>query len=164
MVSGEWSLLCYHIANLITSIECSSIRPTASYSILIPLKGNCLYFTSQFHTPTCSVHRSVHGLFGFTNRLSDWLTYIRLWCTNLIVTYPNKHGNTAPSPMWWASPTWCKQKAFPLPGNVALWVFWKNMEFHAFFRGRGQSYARWHGTWNSLVLHRYRITLTQDCL
>ena len=61
-------------------------------------------------------------------------------------------GNTAPSPTWWASPTWRKQKAFPLPDTVALWVFWKSREFPAFFRGRGQSYARRHGTWNSLEL------------
>ena len=54
-------------------------------------------------------------------------------------------GNTAPSP------TWRKQKAFPFPGAVALWVFCKSREFPAFFRGRGQSYARRHWTWNSLV-------------
>ena len=34
-------------------------------------------------------------------------------------------GNTAPSPTWRASPMWHKQKAFPLLGTVALWVFWK---------------------------------------
>ena len=33
-------------------------------------------------------------------------------------------GNTAPSPTWRASPTWHKQKAFPLPETVALWVLW----------------------------------------
>ena len=37
-------------------------------------------------------HKSVHGLFGFTNRRSDWLTCVWLWRTNPIVTYPNKHG------------------------------------------------------------------------
>ena len=72
------------------------------------------------------------------------------WCASdcdaptHIVTYPNKHGEYPPSPTWRASPTWRKQKAFPLPvekaGNSLL-----------FFRGRGQSYARRHGTWNSLV-------------
>ena len=34
-------------------------------------------------------------------------------------------GNIAPSPTWRVSPTWRKQKAFSLPGTVALWVFWK---------------------------------------
>ena len=53
-------------------------------------------------------------------------------------------GNTLPLP------TWCKQKAFPFPGTGALWVFWKRREFPAFFRGCGQSYARWDGVWNSL--------------
>ena len=37
-------------------------------------------------------HRSVHSLFGFTNRHSDWLTCVRLWRANPIVTYPNKRG------------------------------------------------------------------------
>ena len=31
-----------------------------------------------------------------------------------IVTYPNKHREYPPSPTWRASPTWRKQKAFPL--------------------------------------------------
>ena len=43
-------------------------------------------------------------------------------------------GNTAPSPTWRASPTWHKQKAFPLPGTVALWVFWKSGEFPCLFQ------------------------------
>ena len=43
-----------------------------------------------------------------------------------------------------------KQKAFPLPETIALWVFWKSRKFPAFFRCRGQSYARRHWTWNSL--------------
>ena len=55
-------------------------------------------------------------------------------------------------PMWRVSSTSRKQKAFPLPGTAALWLFWKSREFPAFFRGRGQSYARRHGTWNSLGL------------
>ena len=55
-------------------------------------------------------------------------------------------GNTAPSP------TWRKQKAFPLPETVALWVFWKSREFPGFLRGLGQSYAHRHGTWNSLLM------------
>ena len=45
-----------------------------------------------FHTPTGSAHRSVHDLFGFTNRRSDWLTCILLWRANPIVMYPDKHG------------------------------------------------------------------------
>ena len=51
---------------------------------------------------------------------------------------------------WRPSPTWRKQKIFPFPGTVALWVFYKSREFPAFFRGCGQSYAHWHGTLNSL--------------
>ena len=52
------------------------------------------------------------------------------WCASdcdaptHIVTYPNKHGEYPPSPTWRASPTWRKQKAFPLPvekeGNSLL--------------------------------------------
>ena len=64
-------------------------------------------------------------------------------------------GNTVPSLSWRASPMWRKQKAFPLPGTAALWVFWKGREFPAFFRGRGQSYACRHGTWNSLTYPVY---------
>ena len=62
-----------------------------------------------------------------------------------IVMYPNKHGEYPPSPTWRASSTWRKQKAFPLPVEKAG-------NSLPFFRGRGQSYARRHGTWNSLVL------------
>ena len=69
-----------------------------------------------------------------------------------IVTYPNKHGEYPPSPTWRASPTWRKQKAFPLPVE-------KSREFPAFFRGRGQSYARRHGTWNSLQMAKLHIKL-----
>ena len=77
---------------------------------------------------------------------SDCDAPIQLWRIQINTEY------TLPSPTWRASPTWRKQKAFPLPGTAALWVFWKSREFPAFFRGRGQSYARWHGTWNSLIL------------
>ena len=79
---------------------------------------------------------------------SDYDTPIQLWRIQINTGY------TLPSPTWRASPTWCKQKAFPLPGTAALWVFWKSKEFLAFFRGRGQSYARRHGTWNSLRIWR----------
>ena len=51
----------------------------------------------------------------------------------------------------WISRCLRKQKAFPFPGTVALWVFCKSREFPVFFRGRGQSYAHRHGTWNSLM-------------
>ena len=66
-------------------------------------------------------------------------------------------GNTVPSP------TWRKQKAFPFPGTVALWVFCKSREFLAFFRGRGQSYARRHGTWKSLRPRRKWLFTIQSC-
>ena len=33
---------------------------------------------SLFHTPTGSAHRSVYGLFDFTNRHFDWLTCAQL--------------------------------------------------------------------------------------
>ena len=75
---------------------------------------------------------------------SDCDAPIRLWRIQINMGY------TLPSPTWRASLTWRKQKAFPFPPTVALWVFWKSREFPAFFRGRGQSYARRHGTWNSL--------------
>ena len=82
-----------------------------------------------------------------------------------IVTYPNKHEEYPPSPTWRASPTWRKQKEFPLPVE-------KSRESPEFFRGRGQSYARRHGTWNSLVVAACEelwpgaprtICLTADC-
>ena len=57
--------------------------------------------------------------------------------------------STLLSSTWRPSPTWRKQKIFPFPGTVALWVFYKSREFPAFFRGCGQSYAYRHGTWNS---------------
>ena len=75
---------------------------------------------------------------------SDCDAPIRLWRIQINMGY------TLPSPTWRASLTWRKQRAFPFPRTVALWVFWKSREFPAFFRGRGQSYARRHGTWNSL--------------
>ena len=37
---------------------------------------------SLFLIPTGSADRSVHGLFGFTNRRSDWLTCVWLWRAN----------------------------------------------------------------------------------
>ena len=37
-------------------------------------------------------------------------------------------GYTAPSPTWRASPTWRKQKVFPLPETVALFVLCKSRE------------------------------------
>ena len=76
---------------------------------------------------------------------SDYDAPIQLWRIQINTGY------TLPSPTWRASPTWRKQKAFPLPGTAALWVFWKSREFPAFFRGRGQSYTHRHGTWNSLT-------------
>ena len=107
---------------------------------------------SLFHTPAGSAHIGLYtasvvslkeALIGWS--ASDYDASIQLWRIKINTGY------TLPSPTWRASPTWRKQKAFPLPGTAALWVFWKSREFPAFFRGRGQSYARRHGTWNSLV-------------
>ena len=120
---------------------------------VLSLEKKILRLSSLFHTPTGSAHRSVHSLFGFTNRRSDWLIGWRASdCdvpTLLLCTQINT-GNTVPSSTWQASPTWRKQKAFPLPRTAALWVFWKSREFPTFFRGRGHSYACQHGTWSSL--------------
>ena len=88
---------------------------------------------------------------------SDYDASIQLWRIKINTGY------TLPSPTWRASPTWRKQKAFPLPGTAALWVFWKSREFPAFFRGRGQSYARRHGTWNSLPDGWVPTTNTYRC-
>ena len=112
-----------------------------------------LKYISLFHTPTGSAHRSVRAslvslkdaLIGWS--ASDYDAPIQLWRIQIYTGY------TLPSPSWLASPTWCKQKAFPLPGTAALWVFWKSREFPAFFRGPWQSYARPHGTWNSLEVY-----------
>ena len=80
---------------------------------------------SPFHTPTGSMHGSVHGLFGFTNRRFDWLTCVDCdMPTQLLLRIQINTGNTV------------RQQ--------------KSMEFLAFFRGRGQSYARRHRMWNSL--------------
>ena len=92
---------------------------------------------------TASVVSLKDALIGWS--ASDYDASIQLWRIKINTGY------TLPSPTWRASPTWRKQKAFPLPGTAALWVFWKSREFPAFFRGRGQSYARRHGTWNSLA-------------
>ena len=83
---------------------------------------------------------------------ADYDAPIQLWRIQINTGY------TLPSPTWRALPTWRKQKAFPLPGTAALWVFWKSREFPAFFRGRGQSYARRHGTWNSLPLRQWLVS------
>ena len=48
---------------------------------------------------------------------SDYDAPIQLWRIQINTGY------TLPSPTWRASPTWRKQKAFPLPGTAALWVF-----------------------------------------
>ena len=98
---------------------------------------------------TASLVSLKNALIGWS--ASDYDAPIQLWRIQINTGY------TLPSPTWRASPTWRKQKAFPLPGTAALWVFWKSREFPAFFRGRGQSYARRHGTWNSLAA----IVLTQ---
>ena len=68
---------------------------------------------------------------SLTDRRSDWLTCVRLiqlWHANPLL---HIQINTVPSPVWRASLMWRKEKAFPLPGTAALWVFWKR-EFPAF--------------------------------
>ena len=104
---------------------------------------------SLFHTPTGSAHRSVHGGYGFTKKHSDCLTCVRLWCTDVIVTYSNKHREYCAINVT-SAPKCRKQKAFPFQETAALWVFWKSREFSAFFRGHRQSYAHRHGMRNSL--------------
>ena len=48
---------------------------------------------------------------------SDYDAPTQLWRIQINTGY------TLSSPTWRASPTWRKQKAFPLPGSAALWVF-----------------------------------------
>ena len=100
---------------------------------------------------TASVVSLKDALIGWS--ASDYDAPIQLWRIQINTGY------TLPSPTWRASPTWRKQKAFPLPGTATLWVFWKSREFPAFFIGRGQSYARRYGTWNSLQPTLLRIQL-----
>ena len=121
-------------------------------------------------------HRSVRSLFGFTNRRSDGLTCVHYDAPTQFIRINT--GNAVLSPTWRASPKWRKQKAFPFPGTLVLWVFWKkeskqkqnktkqrttttkiNREFPAFFICHGQSYAHRHRTWNSL---EYRRKITFD--
>ena len=121
------------------------VRPDMTQSLGYPgtdpsgtlVCGQC----SLFHTPTGSAHRSAHSHFSW--RASDCDV-----ATQLLHIQINT-GNTMPWPVWRASPTWSKQKAFPLPGTAALWVFWKSREyeFPAFLRDLWQSYARRHGTY-----------------
>ena len=89
------------------------------------------------------------SLVSLTDVLIGWHTSDCDAPTQLLLIQINTENN-APSPTWRASLKWRKQKAFPLPETVALWVLWKSREFPAFFRGRRQSYAHWHGTWYSL--------------
>ena len=134
-----------------------------SVYILMMTSESIMQCLSLFHTPTGSAHRSVHGLFGFTDVLIGWRASDCDAPTQLLRIQINT-GNTAPSPTWRASPTWRKQTAFPLPSTIALWVFWKTREFPAFFRGRGQSYAHWHGTWNSLAMLYGTQWLLHGCM
>ena len=96
------------------------------------------------------------SLVSLTDVLIDWRASDCDAPTQLLRIQINT-GNTAPSPTWRTSPTWRKQKAFSLPGTVALWVFWKSREFPAFLIGRGQSYARRHGTLNSLTQNHHNV-------
>ena len=107
------------------------------------------------------------------------------WCASdcdaptHIVTYPNKHGEYPPSPTWRASPTWRKQKAFPLPvekaGNsllfseaadspmLATWDVKQSNEkwiptifFHCFSDGSNSVSSRllmglFHGLWKNCL-------------
>ena len=105
---------------------------------------------SLFHTPTGSrICLYMASLVSLTDVLIGWPASdydAPIWLLHIQINT----GNTMPSSTWRASPTWRKQKAFPLLGTVAMWVFWKSRELPAFFRGHSQSYARWNGTWNSL--------------
>ena len=64
---------------------------------------------------TASVVSLKDALIGWS--ASDFDAPIQLWRVQINTGY------TLPSPTWRASPTWRKQKAFPLPGTAALWVF-----------------------------------------
>ena len=73
---------------------------------------------------TASVVSLKDALIGWS--ASDYDAPIQLWRIQINTGY------TLPSPTWRASPTWRKQKAFPLPGTAALWVFKKFREFPEF--------------------------------
>ena len=107
---------------------------------------------SLFHTPTGSAHRSVHGLFGFTKRRSDWLKCVRLWRANPIVTYPNKHGVYPAVANMTSVANVTQTKGVSSSGDCCIVGIFKKQGIPWICRGRGQSYAHRHGTWNSLTL------------
>ena len=125
--------------------------------------------TSQYNHATCNLYTASlvslkDALIGWS--ASDYDAPIQLWRIQINTGY------TLPSPTWRASPTWRKQKAFPLPGTAALWVFKKKpREFPEFVEaadslmladmGRETVYVTWQ-LWREPVksdikLVRYRF-------
>ena len=81
------------------------------------------------HTLVCSSSQLAPRIGLYTASLVSLTDVLIGWCASdcdaptHIVTYPNKHGEYPPSPTWRASPTWRKQKAFPLPVEKAGILF-----------------------------------------
>ena len=145
--------------------RCIQHRPINKKSTLVQVIPWCCQATSHYRTQSwprpmspyfCSTPLLALRIGLYTASLvslTDVLigSSIWLWCTNPIVTYPNKHRECRAVANMTSVTNMTQQKAFPLPGTIALWVFWKSREF----RGRGQSSARRHGTWNSLSTYSF---------
>ena len=82
-------------------------------------------YSTIAHSIVCSSSQLAPRIGLYTASLVSLTDVLIGWCASdcdtptHIVTYPNKHGGYPPSPTWRASPTWRKQKAFPLPVEKA---------------------------------------------
>ena len=124
-------------------------------TLFIP-SSSALSFLSTWRCVVCSTPLLAPCIGLYTASVFSLKDALIGWCASdcdapiQLLRIQINTGNTGPSPTWHPSPMWCKQKAFPFLGTVALWVFYKSREFPIFFRGRGQAYTRQHRTWNSL--------------
>ena len=90
---------------------------------LQPASARC--FLAAMILLVCSSSQLAPRIGLYTASLVSLTDVLIGWCASdcdaptHIVTYPNKHGEYPPSPTWRASPTWRKQKAFPLPVEKA---------------------------------------------
>ena len=98
-------------------------RTTRSYSV--PSDRNVTSGRMAYPVVVCSSSQLAPRIGLYTASLVSLTDVLIGWCASdcdaptHIVTYPNKHGEYPPSPAWRASPTWRKQKAFPLPVEKA---------------------------------------------
>ena len=106
VLESAWNFFClYWIIYLISVVNQFHMQLVCSTPLLAPRIG--LY--------TASLVSLKDALIGWS--ASDYDAPIQLWRIQINTGY------TLPSPTWRTSPTWRKQKAFPLPGTAALWVF-----------------------------------------